>query len=147
MLTEVLDTLHGQGFRRFLVVNGHGGNAGAEEPLARLGARPRRRASSRFHSWYAGERGEAAAEALHPRSDARELVRELPVDAPRRRRDARRSEADGRRSTRWATTPRDVRRALGDGTFGGSYERPDEEMLQLWEVAVAEVRDLLESGW
>ena len=40
---------------------------------------------------------------------------------------------------------RDIRRALGDGTFGGSYQRPDDEMQSLWEVAVAEVRDLLDS--
>jgi len=40
-----------------------------------------------------------------------------------------------------------VRQTLGDGTFGGAYERPDEEMLQLWSVAVAEVRDLIDSGW
>src|SRR5437016_207246 len=33
VLSEALDGLHGQGFRRFLVVNGHGGNAGAEQPL------------------------------------------------------------------------------------------------------------------
>jgi len=43
--------------------------------------------------------------------------------------------------------PAHVRQTLGDGTFGGAYERPDEEMLQLWSVAVAEVRDLIDSGW
>ncbi len=43
--------------------------------------------------------------------------------------------------------PHEVRRMLGDGTFGGAYERPDEEMLRLWEVAVGEVRELIESGW
>ena len=43
--------------------------------------------------------------------------------------------------------PAAMRATLGDGTFGGSYERPDEEMLRLWEVAVAEVRELIESGW
>ena len=43
--------------------------------------------------------------------------------------------------------PADVRRALGDGTFGGSYERPDDEMLRLWGVGVAEVRDVLDTGW
>jgi hypothetical protein len=40
------------------------------------------------------------------------------------------------------------RRGLaGDGSFGGFYERPDEEMLQIWAAAVDEVRALLESGW
>ena len=34
-----------------------------------------------------------------------------------------------------------------DATFGGAYARPDEEVLTLWEVAVDEVRELIESGW
>jgi creatinine amidohydrolase len=33
VLVEALDTLRGQGFRRFLVVNGHGGNTPARAPL------------------------------------------------------------------------------------------------------------------
>ena len=43
--------------------------------------------------------------------------------------------------------PADVRRTLGDGTFGGAYERPDDEMLTIWSVAVAEVRELIDLGW
>ena len=34
VLTEALETLYGQGFRRFLVVNGHGGNVQVGQPLA-----------------------------------------------------------------------------------------------------------------
>jgi creatinine amidohydrolase len=40
-----------------------------------------------------------------------------------------------------------VRELIGDGSFGGLYRRPDGEMLRIWEVAVAEVRTLLDSGW
>ena len=35
----------------------------------------------------------------------------------------------------------------GDGNFGGFYQRPDDEMLALWEVAIAETRALIEEGW
>ena len=69
------------------------------------------------------------------------------MDAARRRRAARRSRSRWRQIDELGDDPADVRRVLGDGTFGGSYERPDDEMLRLWEVAVAEVRELLESGW
>src|SRR2546421_2055368 len=65
VLCAALGTLYGQGFRRFLVVNGHGGNAGAEEPLLAW-AGENEGARLRFHSWYAGERAIAAAEALYP---------------------------------------------------------------------------------
>jgi creatinine amidohydrolase len=43
--------------------------------------------------------------------------------------------------------PRAVRELLGDGSLGGLYERPDEDVLRVWEAGVAEVRDLLERGW
>ena len=45
------------------------------------------------------------------------------------------------------TDPGEFRGLAGDGSFGGFYERPDEEMLQIWAAAVDEVRALLESGW
>jgi creatinine amidohydrolase len=43
--------------------------------------------------------------------------------------------------------PQQVRAYLGDGNFGGYYARPDEDMLAIWTVAVAETRELLEGGW
>src|SRR5206468_9290228 len=43
--------------------------------------------------------------------------------------------------------PAGVRAYIGDGNFGGVYQRPDEEMLALWAVAVEETRALLEGGW
>ncbi len=36
---------------------------------------------------------------------------------------------------------------LGDGNFDGLYQRPDAEMLALWEVAVAETRAVIADGW
>ncbi len=145
VLSEALDALHAQGFRRFLVVNGHGGNAGAEEPLAAW-ADSREGAQLRFHSWYAGERAQAAAEALHPDPTHANWFENFPwtrlagVAVPAEAKPMAAVDELG-------DDPADVRRVLGDGTFGGSYERPDAEMHRLWEVAVAEVRELLESGW
>jgi creatinine amidohydrolase len=43
--------------------------------------------------------------------------------------------------------PRGVRELLGDGSFGGLYERPDEDVLRVWAAGVAEVREVIESGW
>ena len=43
--------------------------------------------------------------------------------------------------------PQELRGYLGDGNFGGHYQRPDEDMQAIWDVAVAETRALLESGW
>ena len=43
--------------------------------------------------------------------------------------------------------PRDVRQLLGDGSLGGLYERPDDDVLRVWEAGVAEVRELIANGW
>ena len=43
--------------------------------------------------------------------------------------------------------PEAVREYLGDGVFGGVYQKPDPVMQELWDVAVAETRTLLEEKW
>jgi creatinine amidohydrolase len=145
VLTEVLDSLHGQGFRRFLVVNGHGGNVPAEAPLVGWAAS---RADARllFHSWWASERTTALAEELYADPTHANWFENFPwtrlegVNLPTGEKPT--APIDEERGN-----PHRVREILGDGTFGGAYERPDEDMLKLWSTAVEEVRDLLESGW
>ena len=143
VLTEALDSLHGQGFRRFLIVNGHGGNVRAEDPLVAWARE--RGARLRFHSWWAGERTDAAAKALYPHPSHANWFENFPwtrlpgVELP--------VEDKPVPEIPEHDDPRRVRETLGDGTFGGAYERPDEDMLKLWSVAVQEVRELLESGW
>ena len=46
-----------------------------------------------------------------------------------------------------ALEPRALRAAAGDGSFGGLYQRADEDVLEVWRVGVEEARSLLESGW
>src|SRR2546428_12690376 len=43
--------------------------------------------------------------------------------------------------------PDELRRLTVDGNFGGSYERPEAEELEVWRPGGAEERDLLEHGW
>ena len=46
-----------------------------------------------------------------------------------------------------AMDPAGVRADLGDGNFGGYYQRPDEEMQAIWDTGVAETRALMEGPW
>jgi creatinine amidohydrolase len=39
------------------------------------------------------------------------------------------------------------RERLGDGCCHGLYERPDTDMLAIWEIAVEETRAQLENDW
>jgi creatinine amidohydrolase len=145
VLTEALESLYGQGFRRFLVVNGHGGNVPVEAPLLDWAA-GHEAVQLRFHSWWASERTPSTAEALSPNPTHANWFENFPwtrlarVAVPSE--DKPMATIDEERGN-----PARVREILGDGTFGGAYARPDEEMLKLWSVAVEEVRDLIDSGW
>ena len=46
-----------------------------------------------------------------------------------------------------ASPPDLARKILGDGTFGGAYQMPDDAMLALWRIGVEETRELLEGPW
>ena len=40
-----------------------------------------------------------------------------------------------------------LRAYIGDGNYGGLYQRSDDDMLALWQVAVDETRALLNGTW
>jgi creatinine amidohydrolase len=44
-------------------------------------------------------------------------------------------------------SPEALRAYLGDGNFGGLYQRPDQDMLAIWQIAVEATRALLEGPW
>ena len=46
-----------------------------------------------------------------------------------------------------AMSPEGVRKYLGDGNFGGYYQRPDDEMLAIWKVGVEETRRVIAENW
>jgi creatinine amidohydrolase len=146
VLRDLLDSLHGQGFRRFLLVNGHGGNAAASAPCAEW-EHERPGAQVLFHSWYNAPRTRAAVEEIDPVADHASWMESFPwtrlagVEAPSERKPV----VDLERLP--ARDPEGIREQLGDGSFGGVYERSDEEMLRVWAAGVAEVRELLETGW
>jgi creatinine amidohydrolase len=146
IVRDLLDSLHGQGFRRFLVVNGHGGNAAATASCVEW---EREHAGSQvlFHNWWNAPRTLAAVDEIDPDAGHASWLESFPwtrlpgVEAPGEKKPM----VDFERLPLGDAAG--IREALGDGSFGGLYERSDEEMLRLWEVGVAEVRELLETGW
>jgi len=146
VLRDLLDSLRGQGFRRFLLVNGHGGNAPAGA-LTREWAAEHPEAQAIFHSWWSSERVLAAARAVDPQPSHANWFENFPwtrlagVTLP-----AEPKPALDQAAYR-AAGPAEVRELLGDGVFEGAYELPDEQVAAVWQAGVDEVRELLENGW
>ena len=146
VVRDLLDSLHGQGFRRFLLVNGHGGNdpggtAGAEW----TGEHPD--AEVVWHNWWNGPRTWEVVQSIDGDASHASWLENFPwtrlagVAQPPERKQM----ADI--STMRTMDPAAVRELLGDGSLGGLYERPDDDVLRVWQAGVEEVRDLIASGW
>jgi creatinine amidohydrolase len=145
VVRDILDSLHGQGFRRFLLVNGHGGNVSAAS-LLREWLAAHVDAQGIFHSWYSGPRVWALVEAIDPDASHASWMENFPwtrLDGVAMPAEPKPPVSDKDLSVGAIG----VRETLGDGSFGGAYQRPDEDVLPIWQAGVEEVRALLSDGW
>lgn len=146
VLTELLGSIRRHGFRRILVVNGHGGNSPAR-PAAEAWAERREGVELRWHDWWRAPEVRASVDAVDPQASHASWMETFPwtrvpgVVVP----DGRKAPVD--LSDREDVSLARLRERLGDGSFGGWYERPEEVMTGVWETAVSETRDRLTEGW
>jgi creatinine amidohydrolase len=138
VLSDVVGSLQAQGFARVFVVNGHGGNTepGKEWAVGLAG-------SVLWHELWDGRPDEIAAE-IDPDYDHASWSENFPwtrlpdVDMPTERKPP----------VVWPENergPQAARRALGDGSFGGLYQRSPEDEGRLWAAAVEGIRQRLEA--
>lgn len=146
LIGDVLDGLAEAGFRRILLCNGHGGNAPAGSfAVEWMAAHPGVRV--RFHNWWNAPRTWAEVQAIDPQASHASWMENFPwtrlpnIAAPAEAKPM----VDFERMR--LLDPAGVRAMLGDGNFGGLYQRPDEDTDRLWAVAVEETRALLEGPW
>ena len=143
VVTDLLDSLRGQGFRRIAIVNGHGGNSAAVA-AAREWVALHEDARVLFHDWWNAPRVWEVVQAIDPVASHASWLENFPwtrlqgVELPP---EPKQSVAYG------VVHPRRVRELIGEGSFAGVYQRSDDEMLRVWDAGVREVRDLLEHGW
>jgi creatinine amidohydrolase len=146
VLRDILDSLYDTGFRRILIVNGHGGNSPVQ-PVCAEWMQARGGARCRFHDWWRAPRTWTAVQAVDPVASHASWMENFPwtrlegrpvppeqkpyVDFDR----LRDRNAQG------------VRALIGDGNYGGHYQKSDADMHGIWKIAVEETRALLEGDW
>lgn len=146
VLTELLDSIRSHGFRRILIVNGHGGNARAR-PVTEAWADREGDVGLRWHDWWRTPRVRGKVDEIDPDASHASWMETFPwtrvegVELPA----GHKSPVD--LSNRDELSPDGFREVIGDGSFGGDYQRSDQEMAVLWDVAVREVRERLSEGW
>lgn len=146
VVRDILDGMAHSGFRRILIVNGHGGN-GAVQQFAQEWAADHANCRVIFHNWWNAPLTWAKVQAIDPVASHGSWMENFPwtrlrgVELPSTQR-----EMVDLAKVRMLD-PVALRRYLGDGNYGGVYERSDEDMLSLWQVAVDETRALLNGSW
>ena len=146
VVRDVLDCLAADGFHRILIVNGHGGNTPAQSYVSEwMALHPGY--TVQFHNWWNAPRVAArvreidrvASHASWMENFAWTRIAGAPVPAePKPLIDFERYRV---------LDPTGVRAFLGEGNFGGRFQRDDADMAKVWEAAVQETRDLLTDGW
>lgn len=146
LIEDILESLYRGGFRRILIVNGHGGNGPVQGLLQEWMGR-RRDAKVKFHNWWNSPRTWAKVQAIDPAASHASWMENFPwtripgVKLPQEKK----PRVDYARLR--LSNPAEVRKLVGDGNYDGLYERSDDEMLALWSVAVEETRGLIERDW
>lgn len=145
LVVDVLDSLAEAGFGRILLVNGHGGNA-AVAPAVQRWTRERTGVRTAFHHWWRAPRTREAVEAAGTNGAHANWMESFPWTRIPGAEVPVGSKPPVSLTETLRSDPRAVRQLLGDGSFGGDYEMPDQVMTGIWHEAVLETRALLEGA-
>jgi creatinine amidohydrolase len=146
VIRDILDGMAESGFRRIMIVNGHGGNSPASS-LAREWMADHPGVAIKFHNWWNAPKTWAKVQAIDTVASHASWMENFPwtrlvgVQVP----EVQKPMID--LALLNILDPRGLRSYLEDGNFGGRYQRSDEDMLAIWQVAVGETREMLTDGW
>jgi creatinine amidohydrolase len=146
IIHDILDSLALSGFKRILIVNGHGGNAPAQGVAIEWMA-SNSNVKVKFHNWWNAPKTLAIVQEVDPVASHASWMenfawtRLADVELPKEQKPMVSLERLR------LLNPQETRDLLGDGNFGGYYQRPDEEMAAVWQVAVSETQDVLQEPW
>ena len=151
VVEDILDSLVHHGFKRILIVNGHGGNSPLanfmqEWKLAQWKA-GRGDVRVKFHNWWNAPKTWAKVQEIDPVASHASWMENFPWTRLQNVIQPNEQKVMIDFDTLKLSNPAEVRELLKEGNFGGYFIRSDDEMLALWQVAVEETRELLEKNW
>ena len=146
VITDVLDGIARAGFRRITIVNGHGGNSPAHGAVFEwLDRHPG--CQVKWHNWWNAPKTWSKVQETDKMASHASWMENFPwtrlpnIAMPREQKPMmsidRFQQLD----------PVAKKALLGDGNYGGLYQRSDEDMLAIWRVAIEETRALIAHGW
>jgi creatinine amidohydrolase len=139
---DVVRSAYGQGFRRILVLNGHGGNTGVKVRLTEL-VNELDDLKVQWYAWWLAHSVEEVALRHRIKPSHANWLEAFPFtivgDLPEDEKIPPNVPSD-------VLNAKMAREVYGDGSFGGSYRVPSETMQEIFEAALADVLHLLESG-
>jgi creatinine amidohydrolase len=146
IVADILESLAGTGFTRVLFVNGHGGNTPGGSILQEwMNDHPG--ITLKWHNWWNAPKTAAAVAAIDSVASHASWMENFPwtrlagVTLP----DGQKPMIDIARMRMMDAAG--VRVCLGDGNFGGVYQKPDDQMMRVWRAGVDETREALEGPW
>ena len=146
LMCDVLDGMVRSGFRQIVIVNGHGGNGPAHGAILEWLDR-NRGVQVKWHNWYNAPKTLAMVKQIDPVASHASWMENFAWTrvAGAQHPAEPKTMVDLDRFQR--LDPGAKKALIGDGNFGGRYQRPDAEMAAMWDVAVAETRTVLASNW
>jgi creatinine amidohydrolase len=140
VVEDIIRSLYGYGFRRILILNGHGGNTPAKTHLVEV--------ANQLHDlrmvWYAWWTTKTVADIADKNEldlkhaswlEAFEMTR--LVDLPGEKKPLPASKSSS------ILNHIDMRQTMGDGSFGGDYQVDDAIMQEIFEACADEIQALL----
>jgi creatinine amidohydrolase len=143
---DMLESLAQHGFKRIFIVNGHGGNTPAQSVCGEF-MRDHHDVRIKWHDWWNAPRTWAKVKEIDQIASHASWMENFPwtrllnVVIPQ----AQKAPIELARVRQ--LNPIDLRAYLGDGNYGGLYQRLDEEMLALWRVGVEETQTVIAEDW
>ncbi len=140
VVEDIVRSAYGQGFKRILVLNGHGGNSGLKARLTEL-ANELPGVQFQWYAWWMSHSVEAVAVRHEIKPSHANWLEAFPFTIVGDLPEGEKSPPSVPSDIMDAVTTREV---YGDGSFGGRYRVPDEVMQEMFAACLTDILHLLE---